>query len=397
MNEDLNTDNPSSAQSSAAPEKDSVLQFIESAASFIPPEKAKVYLRATPTGLFVQKEFLPSVMEAYRQWFYEKTQHSGGLSESKVLKRFFASINPPLCYLVESKQCMVGYLVPRKLIQPQLLNLPVYIGSVDDTRRILHPRDPLLQCMQHLTVARNKDGQLFALKSPKASWSFSESLLRDFSRTASRSNALQKEFSDRSGSLRDSLRVLASLLEKAVPAKDKQRLLVPHKYRNKPVKYIAIGSFTFVIQQGGVLGACYEVGTRTLFRFVKSELISLYSNPAERIHGQLELCGPRNRSLAVIQHYDQEFRLHPKTFCQFVRGVMKEAPERSLMPEKYSIKDCILEFVRIFQSSERIEKHKIQRHVSKIRCSSPRYIINGRWIFVLNRKNIIMACVDRFH
>lgn len=394
--EEPNTQAPVIAPRSEA--SDSVSQFLKLLPEFVDPNTAKASLRATPHGIFVEKTFLPSFFAFYQKWFKEKLGRETGLSEQKCLKKFFNTPSPPLYYLIEAKQCMIGHLVRREYSDPQRLGLPYYLGSVDDTRRMLHPRDPMLMYMSNLEAKQGIDGREFVLNTSKGKWSFSERILSEFAKLLQRSPNLSKQFPDYSGALRDSFKALAAVLEKARLAAPKQRLLVPVAFRNRQeLNYIAMGGLTFVVEGKSRIIALYEVGGRTLFRFIKREFAQLHSISDRRHRGPVEILPIRSRELALLHLKGRAYSLHPRGFIEFIRGVMHASVEGTALEGRYSVKDCLDEFYRAFQLAESIDKNKVARHLGGIRTTHPHCLITSRWIFVATPRGRIISCVDRFH
>ncbi|NMC62342.1 MAG: hypothetical protein GYA55_04170 [SAR324 cluster bacterium] len=397
-NSDEISGTPSIPTFSTMKASDSVSQFLQSLKNQVDPLTAKASLRVTPHGVFVEKTFLPSFFSLYQNWFKEKLGHEAGLSEQKCMKKFFNTPNPPLYYLVEAKQCMIGHLVKREYADPQRLGLPCYLGSVDDTRRMLHPRDPLLMYMSNLQSIQGSQGREFILQTAKGKWTFSEKVLVEFARVLQRSPKLSLQFPEYSGALRDSFKVLASVLERARLAPPSQRLLVPHAYRSrKDLNYIAMGGLTFVVEGKTKIIACYEVGGRTLFRFIKMEFALLHRTADKRHRNSVEILPPQNRELALIQARGRTYSLHPRGFIEFVRAIMHSSIEGSALDSRYSVKDCLDEFTRALQNADPIENNKVSRHLGRIRTNHPHCLITSRWIFVSTLRNRLIACVDRFH
>ena len=378
-------------------QSDSVSQFLSVLSRVFDPASARASLRTTPHGVFVERNFIPKFFEAYQNWFREKLGREAGLSVQKCFKKFFNTPAPPLYYLVEAKQCMIGHLVRREYQDPQRLGLPTYLGTVDDTRRMLHPRDPMLMYMTNLEVRPTPQGRAFILKTGRNQWSFDENVLLEFARLLQRSPGLSARFSGFSGALRDSFKALSEVLEQAKLAPPTQRLLVPGTYaRRRDINYIALGTLTFVVEGRNRIVSCYEVGGRTLFRFIKREFSSL-SLPQDRRHRPpYEILPARNRDLALFHHRNTSFALHPRSFLEFVRSIMRSRDEGSPLPLRYTVGDCVEALYRIIQSSEPISPQKVSRHLERIRTRRPMCLINSQWIVVTTQRNRIISCVNRF-
>lgn len=398
--EEESIQSPRTAPSAHASSIDSgsVSQFLSVLSTKVDPAAAKACLRVTPHGLFVERNFLNDFFGLYKTWFKEKLGREAGLSEQKCMKKFFNTPGPPLYYLVEAKQCMLGHLVRREYQDPQRLGLPTYLGTVDDTRRMLHPRDPLLMYMSNLEVKQGAQGREFILKSGKGQWSFDEDVLLEFARLVQRSPHLAKRFPNQTGALRDSFKALSEVLEQAKLAPPKQRLLVPEAFKSRrDLNYIALGTLTFVVEGRNRIVWCYEVGGKTLFRFIKRECIGLFASQDRKHRSRIEILPARSRDLAAYQHKGRTFMLHPRAFLEFVRIVMHSPIEGSSMQLRYSVKDCLEELYKILEITEPIAPDKVARHLEKIRSKRIQCLITSRWILAATQRNRIISCVDRHH
>ncbi len=376
----------------------SVSQFLSVLSTRVDPAAAKASLRVTPHGLFVERNFLNDFFALYKTWFREKLGREAALSLQKCMKKFFNTPVPPLFYLVEAKQCMLGHLVRREYQDPKRLGLPTYLGTVDDTRRMLHPRDPLLMYMTNLEVKQGARGREFVLKCGKGQWTFDENVLLEFSRLVQRSPHLAKRFPNRTGALRDSFKALSEVLEQAKLAPPRQRLLVPEAFKaGRDINYIADGTLTFLLEGRNRIVWCYEVGGKTLFRFIKRECIGLFTSQDRRHRSRIEILPPRSRDLAAYQHKGKTFMLHPRAFLEFIRIVMHSPIEGSSLQFRYSVKDCLDELYRILEITEPISPDKVARHLERIRSKRILCLITSRWILAVTQRNRIIACIDRHH
>ncbi|RIL08662.1 MAG: hypothetical protein DCC75_08330, partial [Proteobacteria bacterium] len=213
--------------------------FGRSLAGKLAPNEIQERVRATPHGIFVEKDFTDKIAVLYAEWLKEKTGGEVQRSQAKCFKRLFGSLSPAWLYLVEAKCCLVGALVKIELPQPEILGLPAYRGTLDDTRRLLHPRDPLLQCMPHVTLHSCQGGLVFEVTLGRDRFRLDSGSIREFTRLTRN----WRGGSESNSALREGFKGLITSLGEARPLLTGQSLLVP--MRSEGFRFLTSGPLVF--------------------------------------------------------------------------------------------------------------------------------------------------------
>ena len=428
---------------------DSVSKFIAVAKDWIPVERQKGDIRVTPRGLFVHKDSLDILIDCYQKWFQGVAPHAAERQPSRILKRMFGTSTPQLLYLVEQKRALVGHLIAAPVANPQALGLPVYLGSLEDGTQQIHPRDPLLQCMPQLTVKHAPEGVIFCiqLSAPLRGFStlqFSTELVRSFARLATHSRVLKEKLPEESPPLRDALRLMLELLGEAKVAHPEQRLLLPFSMqpatpsqsrgstaRGSPQSNPAqarphappatSSSETLFVQHlywsvkaNGVIERVYEREGQNLSFFIRQELAGISRESRFARIRDFEIARHRSDAVGRFRFYGRDYPLHQHALLQFVKGVLRTAPEpeaplkvlgvdgaaRPSAPPKqdwtrFSLLECLDLMSVLLLKAEQVDFVRVQRFLPPERRGRYLYRMHERWVFVLDIKNNVVDCIDK--
>jgi hypothetical protein len=256
---------------------DSVAQFILVAKKWIPDERIRADLRVTPRGLFIHKDTLPVVMENYRDWLRHVAPHVDEPTTHRMLKRMFGTSDPELFYLIEPKRALIGYLIEAPLKNPAQLGLPVYLGSLEDARTRVHPRDPLVQCIPHLKAVMTPTGTQFEIAVQGTRVVFDTEILGLFGRLVQSNPRLRpKGFPEGTPALREVLRALIHHLGEARLAPENQRLLLPSKLvKDSRLRCVVHGALFFPLLPDGRIATVIDREGRNLMAFIRYEAAQL--------------------------------------------------------------------------------------------------------------------------
>jgi hypothetical protein len=384
---------PEGGESSAL---DSVHLFLDGLKDLFPRELLKDAVRITPHGLFVEKGSFQKVIEGYQAWLRKRTGGTVVKSVDKCVKRLFGSHEPPQFYLVEGKQCLLGYMVPCEVQQPQKYNLPFYLGSLLDTREYLHPRDPFLMELRGVEVTPKPQGVEVKFTAQRRSIRVAADVLKQFSQLAANSHKLLEKNSRAGTALRDSLEALIRLVGKAQPVMENEPLLVPSRNKERRgLSYLRLGTLVFVLERAETLVGCYELRGKNFQRMLRQELTALARNCRGHRIGAFELPKGRSKYLGSIEIKNEHYLVHPRAFSQFLDSIRGSAALRESFAGGFTVADCIKKMPYIFASSERVEPRQIANYLEKNAPRGARYRVRDEWIFVILGKNVIAGCISK--
>ena len=375
---------------------DSVHLFIGAIGSLLPREELKNSIRVTPRGVFVEERGFHRLVEAYQLWLKNQTGGEVTKSTDKCIKRLFDTLQPPQYYLVEGKQCLLGFLVKCSIEQPQRYGIPFYLGSLLDTREYLHPRDPFLASMKNVEIFHKPLGLELKVPFKGKSIRLPAEVLKDFAALAQNSSKLLEKNPQAGRSLRDSLMVVIRLLGKTREISDKEPLLIPSRYRNKKdLKYFGLGSLVFVTERGGVLAGCYELRGKNFVLLVRNE-VELSARAARgRQIGAIELPPRRSRFVGAIQVKHDRYWLHPRAFREFIDQAPHAPSLRESFSGPFTIFDCLKKMPFVFAAAGSADQRQVAAYLAKPAPRGARFRVKDDWIFVILGKNEVVSCINK--
>jgi hypothetical protein len=414
------SESPKEAEESRA-RIDSVSRFIAVAKDWIPLERVKGDVRVTPRGLFVHKDSLDILVECYQRWLHSIAPQAEEKQPARIVKRMFGTTTPALYYLVEQKRALVGHLIAAPVANPQSLGLPVYLGSLEDGAQQIHPKDPLLQCMPQLSVKHAPEGVQFILQLPAplkrfSSLQFSADIVKSFARLAVHSRILKEKLPEESPPLRDALKLMLELLSTAKLANPDQRLLLPFtSAKDKTAETLFVQHLYWTVKGSGIIGRVFEREGPNLSFFLRQELANLSKeNKFARIR-DFEIARHRSDAIGRFRFYGKDYPLHSHALLQFVRAVIRTAPEpeaplkvitsdvsssQAKAPAydwtRFSVVDCLDLFSLLLLKAEHVDFPRVQRFLPpERRGNNYQYRMHERWIFVLDRRGDVIDCLDK--
>ena len=384
-------------ESSIHAEEVSLLPFIRDVKTLFKIEEMKDKLRVTPAGLFIDEGLRPKLIEKYQEWLLKKTQGAVVKSERKCFKRLFGSEEPPEYYLVEGKNCLLGYLVACPVQQPQSMGIPFYLGSLTETRNYVHPRDPRLAAMENLELAATSDGMELQVQVRGRTYRMQTPFLLTLRELAEHSPHLLRQFPELPHALRETVRAAVKLLKRAALVEKKQQILVPQRLANaKQMFFLRSGTLVFAAERGERLVECYELKGASLNHLIRQDLRAVTGGQKRGAHlGSLEIIPRDPRRIGSLRIRGEQFFVAPRALQDFVERVLDYPPLRSRLPARYTVAMCIEEFCVICQQSEQIAKAKIARHVEQLKLKANRFYTYERWLLVIGDGNTILRCIDK--
>ncbi|NLF24037.1 MAG: hypothetical protein GX589_00045 [Deltaproteobacteria bacterium] len=376
--------------------RDSVHLFVGVIGEYLSRQELQNHIRITPNGVFVEESGFSRVVESYQDWLKKHTGGEVTKSTEKCVKRLFESPQPQKFYLVEGKQCLLGYLIKCHIEQPQSYNLPFYLGSLLDTREYLHPRDPFLAAQKNVEVIHKPLGAEFKLPFKKKSLLVPTQALKDFADLARGSIKLLERNPEAASSMRESLRTLIRVLSRVQPIGEKETLLIPAKHRSKSaLKYFRLGSLILVTAKGEVLLDCYELRGKNYARLLQEEVEALGRISRGRQIGALELPKKRSRYIGAVQLKHERIMLHFRALREFIDQIPASASLRESFSGRFTVYDCLNKISFIIAGTERAERRQVMAYLGKDAPRNARFRVKDEWIFVLLEKNVLMGCINK--
>lgn len=372
--------------------RSSVALFIEQVGKLLPREIVESKIRATSDGLFLQEEVLDRLITTYQEWL---VRESGGMvhkSTQKCVRRLFDADRPSYYYLIEGKQCLVGYLVPLQMESPQKLGVPVFRGSPLSTKDYLHPKDPLLTTHPNIEAQLRPEGLELTLTVRERKFRCTLATLKQFAQLAKQSRRLTEELGGYGESLREVVQAFMHMLGRCAPARPEQRMLVPYGPPQRKFELLSHGSFIVVLEQGGVIKDLYELDGRNLSEFLQREIPSLRRGRLPLENFQL---GKHPDTVGTIKILDEIYSLDVRLLSDMLALVKRSSTLREAIKGHYTIVDVLKKLIALLQYSERSPDER-GHHPRRRRGKHPaiRKRVNKEWTFLVRERNHIFRCFE---
>jgi hypothetical protein len=372
--------------------------FVEALPNLFASHELQSFFRVTSQGVFVHEDVMGRLVETYQAWLKSKTDAQSEKSVQKCTRRLFDTEEPILYYLLDGKKCMTGYLMPGAVQNYQRLKIPYYGANLLDTSNYLHPRDQRITSLPHLKAElKAHEGLVFYVQLGERELSFSSEVLSSFAESARRSRMLIEEYPQLTGALREAIIPFVQVLERARPVSHKERLLVPQRYLNQSeFNFLRIGPLVVVLKGNRAVAGCYGLAGKSLSSLVRTELELLEQKPEGRRIGGLELAaGRKRRFLAKFDMQQSSFFIDYKAFYEFLKYLPKAHLSRKILPQRYTIKDCLEVFALFFSSAKPLESRKKTPPQKGKKKPAFSYRKTGSWTFVIDQENVILSCSER--
>ncbi len=365
-------------------EREAILNFILKLQKLLPIETLKSFYRITPQGLFVAQKETNNLVSLFAK--------DSDILENKAFKKLFEEESLDVYYLLEGKNCLTGNLVPLEIKEPQKFKLPYYLGSLTNARTYLHPLDPEINNFKEFSIK----GNVISFKKGEYTYTFSQDLLKDFNRFIDFSSKISKEFPEASKSLQQSLKVFIRLFKRAKFVHRMQNFLIPSMcFGNKTYKFVELGMLKFVFDKENKIVSFYEVMGKNLYYFMRKEFEKIKSSYNSAKTGTFKTLPAKNKSLGFYTMNQREYFLHPYAFLNFLERAPEMKSMENYFGKVYTVEKAFEEFSYLFINATPIEPKKIQNYLDYMKKYSSKYLINQQWIFGLDSRSTITACISK--
>lgn len=392
-NSSPNKDKPADSSDST------ISEFLHTLSELVATADQKNHLRSTYDGIFIAMPFVKEIVNLFKNWFEKKTAGEITRTEKKCTKRLFGSITPQQYYLVEGKSCLMGYLIPYPVKEPQKLKLPYYLGSLLDTQTYLHPKDPLLEQLNGVTALTSNSGVRFQIKIRQQLFEVNTPSLTEFAKvisTASHHTNDNSKNMDQAPSLRTALPLFVKLFQHSRPLEQNWRLLIPAIYeRQAGISFRQNRDWIFIVNNHSQLISCYQLHGRNLFRFIWREYVAFRQHSRSQRIGNFELRAKKSNYCGVFKLGNSIYVLPPQTLKQFIEQISASRKLRDGMPARYTVGDCLHKFCSCFQRISLTQPQSRPASTKGHPLKERQYTSPSGWIFTVNHRHIITSCAEK--
>lgn len=369
----------------------SLIQFLEALKTNKAFESHRSQIRVVPKGIFVADGTLDLVAQTFQQWLLVASQGAADKSLDKTKQWLFDGLQQERFYLVEGKTVLTGALIPAVIGTPQRFGLPYYLGSLLPAGTYLHPADPELQRIKGVSISQGRIGLEIRILGRDGELLVPEGVLKAFRDIAQGSRFLQRRYPGCERSLVVSCQALIGIVRRARRVPRKYPLIVPHDALVSKTKQIrAAGKFIF-IEDKGVVTRIIELHGRHLSDFLRSELVRA---PREKL-GSFKLT-PKHRDLmGFYEVRGKRTSVHARAFAEFAELIRRARDPRERFSGWCSSADCFERFASLYQTSQLIDKRRINASLERFGIEGHSFRICGGWIFAISREGTVMRTVAR--
>lgn len=350
-----------------------------------PSEILSSQLRLLARGLFVGESFLEIFTTVYQKWHYKQTGSHAFQNPEKCRKHFFGTLEPGLFYLIEGKNCLVGYFIPADSAGLSVPGASVFHGSLTPVSGSLHPRDPVLQSIHGLNARLDPHkGLELSLTVRGCSYGLSLDFLQQFVSVIQKSRRLSREFPEATRGPRSSFPALSRILAVARSGRGRRKYLIPARFRNQPDKILIYKRLRLVLGQNHELSQCYELRADNLEQFVEAETELLRRNRRATRIGPFSVALKSGPSVGFLRIRGKSYRISRSSFQQFLSQLLRmRTPPREL-PAAYTLYDTFSLLARISQKGHWVPRRDIPRALYD-RLEGHESVLQSRdWVFIVS-------------
>ncbi len=368
--------------------------FYDELAKFVPREKLVPFIRLTSRGVFVEKDELPVIFDAYQSWQKKVRENGEAISAEKIRKRLLGSEALPLLYLVEGKKCLVGYLLPNSVPRPGGGKQIPNTGTLFDPHTYLDVRDPIFAKLEGVFLKTTSlEGIVIQFETKRTMYQCGPDLIKRFAEFCRHSPPLLKEFPETKESLRDCLLPLRRLLEKSRPHAGKQPLLVPMEFNRNNFQFLQYRSLIIVVQEKKLV-SFYDLKGRGETLFIRSQLSQLGGNQGElsKVRGY-SAATEKSFHLGKIWYHGMSFLLHPDAFRQYMR-IHSSPRSKKPLPPKYTVLQVMTQLVPAFIRSQVLDDATVRKLPVRMRPAGAKFRRFSNLVFIITDKNVLSSCIE---
>ena len=280
-------------------------------------------IKITPSGLFIPAGLFDQFLETFQLWLKVDTGSAALLSPDRCINLIYDNAFPTSYYILEGKNCQVGFLFSAKPADSLKNKFIHYAGTPIDGRKTLHPKDPIFNQVppelklspQGLTI----NGSKF-----KFSLAFEQlSLVKSILKGSPKLRGYKSEFDT---SIRDLILPFSKLiLSGQIADKSKLRLIPSRHRKNSQIVIIRIADIFLTTDKDGNFEGGFGLKGKNFYDFVSSELRSLSRAIRNRRIANFEI-DTRNRHIAgIIRIKQDKFAIQTQVLLEWIQNFKIEA------------------------------------------------------------------------
>ncbi|MCB9030115.1 MAG: hypothetical protein H6619_03625 [Deltaproteobacteria bacterium] len=349
------------------------IDFVEDLSTMLSKADADSYIKALDKGIFVNEFSLDSITDIYSSWLKKNIQNLASDSKEKLRQRLFGTETPKPVYIFDGKQAVAGYFIDLPLPKARNLGLLYYQGNPVDASGHIHPTDPIYSRVKNIDVRKTQTGLELRIVHGARSFKISPALLDKFAREALYSRRTLREYPRYSGAQRDALPILAHLISKARPQRDKDFCICPWEIKKeKANSLLRVGHFVFAVNQEDQVVDCYSIKDKGLLNLVWNEISPLMRPKQKQKLKNFQFFTKKGKAFGEVKTLTRKYPITIKAFMQFL-NIFPFIAEGLKAPKVYTVLDALKILTDIYQQADPIrEPHKLKNkpaHVSEIRVN----------------------------
>jgi len=350
--------------------------------------EAKDSLRVCGNGLFVSENSISLLTKSYEAWIKNQTGKDIQKSTDKYLKKFFDSESPKTFYLIDGKECLVGYIASEtdnifNELKPSESNVPRYHGELLDPEWFLHPKDPIFSKLHGVTYESNSSkGSSICFEVKNKKIKLSTANLNRFMKKIKEARVINHE------SLRQALGPLAKILNQAKASPTKYCNIIPKSIVKKsPSLNLKWKTLSIILDKDNFIVGCFSNAGKAYRDSIDNEILSLQTKPPLTSVKSFTV----SRSTMKIKAHGMSLKLSQAAFSQYMRLLkrkkLKKGDQRFL-----SIKSVITKLVNLIHKSREPNEELLNELLDGKSLRNRIYRVNGNWVFVIKDKSEIASC-----
>ena len=367
--------------------------FVKHLVGELPEEERKSKLRILNNGLFVEETIVKNIAELYYNWAKANSVQNAPNTTEKCFARLYTNKYPRFSYLLDGKKCLTGHLVEGKIDGPQKIDIPFMHSGLLDATSFIHPRDQLFERIPNVKAELDSaTGLRFEFNVGKRTYYADSDFLNLFWELSTNNKRIQQEFPQISRSVRFAAEAIASLLGKARRVGDKDKLLIPAKFRNQnKLTYLKVGAIRFLVDDQTLIH-CYELKAKNQAIFVRTELAALRNNRKLSRIGIFQVSRQRDRHIGIVTLKGMTYKVSAKTLNRFITLATDfRAPEANLK-QQFTLRDCIFSLAKLCEDAVWKEKKDLPKHMLSEITEDGTVLKSGDWVFMIINRDTISNC-----
>jgi len=370
--------------------------FIEKLEAGESEAELRLKYRILPKGFFLGEQSLDEFLNRYQEWHMKQTGALQPRSIDKIMRHLFESEHPAFYYIVEGKQCLVGYYVPFLVEAPFQSKIPRYQGSPLAAKGFLHPRDPIFEKSENISAhLDNYKGLEIRIRTKHGEYTLAQDFLKSFVALLEGNNRYRREFPRIVQGQRFALFALQKLLSRARPASKRRGFPFPARFRNdNSVKILRFRRLCIVAAHGERLELCFELRARNLTEFIRGELKLLGSDKHSKKIGPLFIFYNPGPSIFGFSIKGKRYKFSHRAFEQYLDMLLRVKFASRGLTGNYTLRDALRNLGGIIQRAEWIPKRDIPQKVFRTLEGHELLLSSGHWVFIIDNDTCVRVMWD---